>query len=85
MSGLGDLLGLATVTLEALLRMVAAALSGFRLFFGISFSRRHGDLLHTVIISRRGMKETLSHSLSAGKPQSEHATPTPQGVYISPL
>jgi hypothetical protein len=43
MQALGGLFGLAPVTLEALLSVVAAALSGFGLFFGVAFRWRHDE------------------------------------------
>jgi hypothetical protein len=49
LQGLGGLLCLAAVTLEALLGFEVATLSGFRVFFCISFGWRHGGTpLHRV-------------------------------------
>src|SRR5206468_11899148 len=51
MQGLGGLLCLATVAIEALLSVMAAALSGFGLFFRVSFRWGHDDLLRIVMSS----------------------------------
>jgi len=45
MQGLGGLLGLATVALEVLLSVEAAAPSGFGLFSGLSFRWGHDAFL----------------------------------------
>jgi hypothetical protein len=55
MQGLGRLLPLATVTLEALLSVAAAALSGFGLFFDVSF-RWGCDPFSRNLISTKGMR-----------------------------
>jgi hypothetical protein len=64
MQGLGGLLGLATVTLEALLSVEAAARSGFGLFFGVSFGWGHDDLLCLIMSSILDIKETMPHRVS---------------------
>jgi hypothetical protein len=48
MQGFGGLLRLATVTLEALLSVVAASSSGFGLFFDVSFRWGHDEFLCIV-------------------------------------
>ena len=48
LEGLGGVLRLAAVALQALLRFEAAALSGFGLFFGVSLRGRHSALLCSV-------------------------------------
>src|SRR5213592_4206352 len=70
MQGLGGLLCLATVAIEALLSVMAAALSGFGLFFRVSFRWGHDDLLRIVMSSiPTYMKETMSHLASISKRQ----------------
>src|SRR5207249_10741225 len=70
MQGLGGLLCLATVAIEALLSVMAAALSGFCLFFRVSFRWGHDDLLRIVMSSiPTYMKETMSHLASISKRQ----------------
>src|SRR5439155_17629240 len=70
MQGLGGLLCLATVAIEALLSVMAAALSGFGLFFRVSFRWGHDDLLRIVMSSIPAyMKETMSHLASISKRQ----------------
>src|SRR5207247_8172372 len=70
MQGLGGLLCLATVAIEALLSVMAAALSGFGLFFRVSFRWGHDDLLRIVMSSiPKYMKETMSHLASISKRQ----------------
>src|SRR5206468_8867172 len=70
MQGLGGLLCLATVAIEALLSVMAAALSGFGLFFRVSFRWGHDDLLRIVMSSiPTYMKETMSHLASIAKRQ----------------
>jgi hypothetical protein len=83
--GLEGTLSLGVVTLEALVSLVAAALSGFGVFFSVSLSLGHGDLLHTMIIATHGLKDTLVHSISHGKLQSEKAVPQERSVAISPV
>jgi hypothetical protein len=61
MQGLGGLLGLAPIALKALLSIAAAALSGFGLFSGVSFSWGHDDLLCIVMNLILDTKETMSH------------------------
>jgi hypothetical protein len=73
-------LGLTTVTLEAFLSLVAAALSGFGLFFGVSFRSGHDDFLCIVISSIPvSMKETMSYlaSISKRHPRGENAPALP--------
>ena len=50
MQGLSRPLSLAPIALEALVRMLAAALSGLGLLFGVSLSLGQGNLLRTVTI-----------------------------------
>src|SRR5437773_10141119 len=70
MQGLGGLLCLATVAIEALLSVMAAALSGFGLFFRVSFRWGHDDLLRIVMSPiPTYMKETMSHLASTSKRQ----------------
>src|SRR5438552_7761352 len=70
MQGLGGLLCLATVAIEALLSVMAAALSGFGLFFRVSFRWGHDDLLRIVMSSiPTYMKETMSHLASISRRQ----------------
>src|SRR5437016_8527044 len=70
MQGLGGLLCLATVAIEALLSVMAAALSGFGLFFRVTFRWGHDDLLRIVMSSiPTYMKETMSHLASISKRQ----------------
>ena len=64
MQGLGGLLGLATVAIEALLSVEATALSGFGLFVGVSFRGGHDDLLSIAITRILDRKETMSHRVS---------------------
>jgi hypothetical protein len=76
MQGLGGLLGLATVALEALLSVEATAPSGFGLFSSVSFSLGHDDFLRIVINSIPVlMKETMSHlaPISKWQPRGEDA------------
>src|SRR5438552_18861152 len=80
MQGLGGLLCLATVAIEALLSVMAAALSGFGLFFRVSFRWGHDDLLRIVMRSIPAyMKETMSHlaSISKRHTRGEDAPATP--------
>src|SRR5881296_3323552 len=80
MQGLGGLLCLATVAIEALLSVMAAALSGFGLFFRVSFRWGHDDLLRIVMSSiPTYMKETMSHlaSISKRKTRGEDAPAPP--------
>jgi len=51
LSALHFRLGLGALWLEAFLGFEATALSGFGLFFGISFGYGHGKLLRTVEVS----------------------------------
>src|SRR5437667_10956659 len=70
MQGLGGLLGLAPVAIEAFLSVMAAALSGFGLFFRVSFRWGHDDLLRIVMSSiPTYMKETMCHLASISKRQ----------------
>src|SRR5438094_2168313 len=70
MQGLGGLLCLATVAIEALLSVMAAGLSGFGLFFRVSFRWGHDHLLRIVMRSIPAyMKETMSHLASISKRQ----------------
>jgi hypothetical protein len=64
MQGLGGLLRLATVALEALLSVEATALSGFGLFSSVSFGLGHADLLCIVMSSIPDRKETMSPDVS---------------------
>ena len=48
LKGLGGVLRLAAVTLQALLRLKTATLSGFGLFFRVSLRGRHSALLCVV-------------------------------------
>ena len=64
MQGLSSLLRLATVALEALLSVEATALSGFSLFFGVSFGLGHDDLLCIGMRSIRDTKETMPRCVS---------------------
>jgi hypothetical protein len=49
MQGFGGLLRLAPVAVETLLSVAMIALSGFGMFFGLSFGRGHADLLRIVM------------------------------------
>jgi hypothetical protein len=76
MQGFGSLLGLATVALEALLSIEAAAPSGFGLFSSLSFSLGHDDCLRIGINSIPvWMKEPMSPlaSISKWQPRGEDA------------
>jgi len=78
-------LGLLLIASQALVGFLTTALSGFGVFFGVSFAWGHGVLLRTVMISRSGLKVTLSHQVPDGKPASDKATPHGRSVSISPL
>src|SRR5438874_10107577 len=70
MQGLGGLLCLATVAIEALLSVTTTALSGFGLFFRVSFRWGHDDLLRIVMSAIPAyMKETMSYLASISKRQ----------------
>jgi hypothetical protein len=85
MQGLGGLLRLATVAIEALLSVEAAALSGFGLFLGLSFRWGHDDLLRIAIHSIPVlMKETVSLA-SRFQPIISRAATQPSCLHISPL
>jgi hypothetical protein len=45
---LGSVLRLAAVTLQALLGFEVTTLSGFGMFFGVSLTGGHGEILHSV-------------------------------------
>jgi hypothetical protein len=59
---LSGVLRLAPITLEALVRCKAAALSGFGVFFAVSFRWRHTVLLYRVprVSWVNGVKDTVS-------------------------
>src|SRR5712692_11858948 len=83
--GLEGTLSLSAVVLEALVGFLAATLSGLRVFFSVSFSRGHGELLRLVMTSIYIWKSTMPHQGSDCKPESENTTPHSRGVSISPL
>ncbi len=60
MEGLDVALSLLALVLEALVRLAATAMGGFRVFFGVSFGGGHGALLQTVLLAMHGWKETMS-------------------------
>ena len=64
MEGFDRLLRLALITLKALLRVQAAALSGFGVLFGVSFKGGPGVLLQTVLLAMHGEKDTMSPTVS---------------------
>jgi putative ABC transport system substrate-binding protein len=75
MQGLGGLLRLATVTLEALLSVEATALSGFGWLSSVSFGLGHDDLLSIALTRILDRKEIMSHlvSISKWQPRGEDA------------
>jgi hypothetical protein len=77
MEGLSGLLPLATIALEALLSVSAATVSGFGLFFGISFEWGHDDFLVDRDPFDSGIdKETLSHRMSISSQPTKPNIPT---------
>src|SRR6266481_1337395 len=75
MQGFGGLLRLVPIAVEALLSVTTAALSGFGLFFRVSFGLGHDALLRIVIISLPDIKETMSHLVSISSLQTSGDTP----------
>src|SRR2546430_7922304 len=75
MQGFGGLLRLVPITVEALLSVTTAALSGFGVFFRVSFGLGHDALLRIVIISRPDIKETRSHLVSISSLQTSGDAP----------
>src|SRR5438093_1302106 len=75
MPGFGGLLRLVPITVEALLSVTAAALSGFGVFFRVSFGLGHDALLRIVIISLPDIKETMSHLVSIASVQTSGDAP----------
>src|SRR3989454_3050721 len=73
--GFGGLLRLVPITVEALLSVTTAALSGFGVFFRVSFGLGHDALLRIVIISRPDIKETMSHLVSISSLQTSGDAP----------
>ncbi len=53
-------LRLTPVALQAFMRLSATALSGFGVFFGVSFAGGPRGLLPTVMLARHGEKDTMS-------------------------
>jgi hypothetical protein len=66
---------LVPIAVEALLSVTTAALSGFGLFFRVSFGLGHDALLRIVIISRPDIKETMSHLVSISSLQTSGDAP----------
>jgi hypothetical protein len=64
MQGLGGLLRLATVALEALLSVEATAPAGFGLVSGVSVGLGHDNRLSIVITRILDRKETMSHRVA---------------------
>src|SRR2546430_5826217 len=75
MQGFGGLLRLVPITVAALLSVTTAALSGFGVFFRVSFGLGHDALLRIVIISRPDIKETRSHLVSISSLQTSGDAP----------
>jgi hypothetical protein len=57
---LGSLLRVAPIALQAFMDLEATALPGFDVLFGVSFARGHRVLLLTVMLARRGAKDTMA-------------------------
>jgi hypothetical protein len=61
MQGFDIVLGLLLLALQALLGFEVTSLSGFGLFFGLSFGWGHGGFLRAVYLGRYGSKDTMPH------------------------
>ena len=59
MEDLSGSLRLLLIALQTRMRFAALALSGFGLFFGVSFDGGHGALLQTVMLAMHGWKDTM--------------------------
>src|SRR6266478_2470312 len=75
MQGFGGMLRLVPIAVEALLSVTTAALSGFGLFFRVSFGLGHDALLCIVIISLPDIKATMSHLVSISSLQTSGDAP----------